>query len=81
MLTQIQKGLICDLQSGSYNGKPYNSLLCYEQGRLYRVSVTEPRHIDLIAKNLSKYASITCDLKTFDGKNKFTLNDIRIQEA
>ena len=78
MTATIDKALICDVKTGSYNNVVYNKLLAYDHGRLISLSLKDDNLFDLCLDNLAKYARITCSMSMFDGKSKFTVTSIEI---
>lgn len=78
MTATIDKALICDVKSGSYNNVAYNKLLAYDKGRLMSLSIKDDEIYDLCVDNIAHYAKINCDMSMFDGKSKFTVKSIEI---
>ena len=78
MTATIEKALICDVKSGSFNNVAYNKLLAYDKGRLMSLSLKADNLIDLCSGNIAQYAKITCEMSMFDGKSKFTVKSIEI---
>lgn len=78
MTATIEKALICDVKSGSFNNVAYNKLLVYDKGRLMSLSLKDDELIGRCKDVIGCYAKIDCDMSIFDGKSKFTVKSIEI---
>lgn len=78
MTATIEKALICDVKSGTYNNVAYKKLLVYHKGRLLSLAIKDDRDLDLCLDSIALYAKIDCDMSMFDGKSKFTVSSIEI---
>ncbi len=78
MTATIDKALICDVKSGTYNNVAYKKLLVYDKGRLLSLAIKDDRVLDLCLDSIARYAKIDCDMSMFDGKTKFTVNYVEI---
>lgn len=78
MTATIDKALICDVKSGSFNNVAYNKLLVYDKGRLFSISIKDDRIKKICQENISSYARVICSMSMFDGKSKLTVSSIEI---
>lgn len=80
MIVEIKHGLVCDVIRGVYQGKAYCSGIVYEKGTMYRLRIKDDSIADDMEDLLTSYADFTCDMSTYQGKNKFTLRGITLAE-
>lgn len=76
MVVEIKHGLVCDVIHGVYQGKAYCSGIVYEKGVMYRLRIKDESLANDMKSSLASYVDVSCDMSTYQGKNKFTLRGI-----
>lgn len=64
--------LVCDVRKTTFEDKIYFSLVVYQDGKLYRISIS-PDSVKTFKEAVGQLISFDCTMSVFDGKVKFKL--------
>lgn len=64
--------LVCDVRNSIFDDKIFFSLIVYQEGKLYRISITQEA-AENFKDAVGQLISFDADMSVFDGKAKFKL--------
>ena len=65
--------LVCDVRKTTFEDKTYFSLVVYQDGKLYRISIS-PDAVKTFKESVGQFISLDVNMSVFDGKAKFKLS-------
>lgn len=72
MKVQFDNVLVCDVVKYTYENKPYYKVLVYQNGELFSLGI-KPGDVEACKELIGDFCSFDTEMKTFNGKNKFTV--------
>lgn len=72
MKVKFDNVLVCDVVTYDFEGKKFDKLLVYEEGHLHSIGIDSSMKNECF-KLIGTRSSFDTEMRSFNGKNKFTL--------